>query len=492
MANVELNQAIEDWLTNLSNTLDGIHKRGNRPIMLALSRKMPRFIEWIKVKYKTYAAKQSWDLILNTELSTELAIPFYFINQKVTQAEFILLDDFVIHGTSLSNIADLLELLTGQKSHVSCIFRHRKAVCPNKVIKNEFDLIKELGQKELDEQIDIISDIVKHYQLPIDMEFPVFEIENNVEDLFVEETLDSKYETNSSSAGFTKSSKRFPVTQSTGNNTDFFKIRYFRNQYNSIFEVYAPSIFSNDELLSQKAEIFSQQSYQDLWDRTTKEIRLFLKGDTTMSNVTLLNTLSTNFLRTLSVWANYLYSLSSYLKKPEITKANTTRAKIRKSDLSLILSPEETEKIYDDLCRIQHNYTYNIDPRDKKLDIPTSFAPQNFVEDLEFRKISASVTSETPAKLLQSIFTYLHYTNEKFDNPLLKYERLFFGESYESLEDVMFPFFIEKEDFESMQEWIDNNIDEGYVIPKYEQVKSKNGIYYWRRFFHAGIRRFQD
>jgi hypothetical protein len=35
--------------------------------------------------------------------------------------------------------------------------------------------------------------------------------------------------------------------------------------------------------------------------------------------------------------------------------------------------------------------------------------------------------------------------------------------------------------------WIDKSVDEGVVIPHYEQVEDENGSHYWRRYFSYNL-----
>lgn len=62
----------EELYLNLSVILDDHHT----PVIVALSRKMPRFIEWFK---RNYAYLEGVDLLDSIEITSELAIPFISI-----------------------------------------------------------------------------------------------------------------------------------------------------------------------------------------------------------------------------------------------------------------------------------------------------------------------------------------------------------------------------------------------------------------------------
>lgn len=95
---------------------------------------------------------------------------------------------------------------------------------------------------------------------------------------------------------------------------------------------------------------------------------------------------------------------------------------------------------------------------------------------------------------LSLIFTNLHYNiglfnkREEGENPSM-IERFKFGESYESLLEKLRPkfFFPKKGELElRIYKWIDEKIDMGIVVPKYEPSVDEYGRTYWRRYFRAG------
>lgn len=116
------------WWTNLEHMISAIHARGNKPVLIALSRKMPRFMDWFREKFcKETGIDLDLSILDKVELTTELAIPFIWANDETDNLEFIILDDIIIHGTSLRYVAGDLHFLTNRKSHVSCIMRRMNA-----------------------------------------------------------------------------------------------------------------------------------------------------------------------------------------------------------------------------------------------------------------------------------------------------------------------------------------------------------------------------
>lgn len=164
---------------------------------------------------------------------------------------------------------------------------------------------------------------------------------------------------------------------------------------------------------------------------------------------------------------------------------------LSKDDLSLLIGRNLADNVYESMMAAVKTREAFISPREVYLDIPSSFAPNAFESEIDRERFSAALVAGTPSEVFDRIFKYQHYTNPKFENPYIAYERLFFGETHKSLSEITSIFFKEECDIE-LYTWIDENIDAGYIVPKYEVIKSQNGGLFWRRFFHAGIRRKGD
>lgn len=494
-----VSQYIKGWWLDLCNIIGEIVSSGKEPILVTLSRKMPRFVQWIlDTRIGGLLAPADISAVKNVEITTELALPFIFFETETDNKKFIILDDIIIHGSTLKNVANDLLLLTGEKPHISCIFRLESASCPDSVRKSEFDKITEISQLLADDYIDFISEIVERTQLPIDMEFPIFEIPLNIHTekdsfykiaFFSERNFENVYWIGEEENRFTVD---IPTDRTSGKNNEFSKIRFFKSPEKILAEAISPHVLSDVELTSLDSRLFISTDYQNLWDNTTHKIRLLFSEAKTYGRESAWMNLFQNFTRSLCVWANYLYSLSCFIaNRIDTVPLSMPDPTLSKKDLSYILGERLTVYIYPRLLGLIKSAETTFTFKDRVSDVPDNFAPSAFKSELEYVRIASAIVSDSAEEVLEDIFKFQHYNNKKFSNPLLSIERLYFGETYKSLLYTVTTFFDAVNLLVLINVWIDKSIDSGYVIPKYEKIKSGSGSYYWRRFFHSGIRKFQ-
>ena len=491
------------WADNLCNTIDRIRQQGVVPVLIALSRKMPRFIDWVTdPKNNLSLPSEMIHTIRNTYLTTELALPFIFFQSKYApDYEFIIVDDFIIHGTSIKSVAQDINIFVENKCHLSSIFRLEDTRYMSQFEITEWYKIPEVNQKEADVYINIISEIVENSQLPIDMEFPIMEMSGNWawDWDYLGETLKriglSPYSIGHSDDRITID---IPKRNAAGRDNDFSKIRFFKKNGTVLFEVISPHLLTNQSLLDIESNPFKDNVfYDEIWEGCTWRIRERLQRPI-LGLEAEWERLKSNFTRSLCVFANYLLSLSAFVHYEYVLK-NYYKSylfddvKLSWENLALILGEELANKSYNRLQYLCDQGMNTVNTRkDTVLDVPKNFAPDAFKHNWQEHSILACLTNDRIEDALASIFSYQHYSNPLFKNPYSTRERLFFGETYKSLMDYLWPYFTSVDMLECINKWIDKNIDAGYVVPKYEVVKAYNGTTYWRRYFHTGIRKFSD
>lgn len=493
---------VKKWADNLCKMIEDIKSRGMEPILIALSRKMPRFIDWvIETKADSILSDYTVKTIEKTELTTELALPFLlFQSSSKAEREFIIVDDIIIHGTTIKSVVKDIFLLAGDRYHLSCLFRLEPTELISYIGVFEFVRITPVSESEADTYIDMISDIVENTQLPIDMEFPILELSAHRGLSFnvLEEEL-KHVGLNNYAVGDDNNrySIDLPDPQAVGRNNDFAKIRFFRKgKEDSIIEIIAPHLISNQALLTTSIDkrLFKDNGFfQAIWERATLKIRHDLSQPKNGYEGQW-EDMKSNFTRSLCVFANYLYSLSIFslygnLIDNGFCKQPFKGARLSKKDLELILSADLSDIIYPLLENICESGDFFRSMMDSVLNLPHKFSPSAYSNDWERNTIISCLTADSAKKALSRIFNYQHYSNPKFKNPYLNKERLFFGETFASLIKTIKSYFPRIDASVSVNAWIDENIDGGYVVPKYEKVKSSDGVVYWRRYFHSGIRK---
>lgn len=502
-AKIPFNQLVTDWWNSLEKKLTDAATQGKEVVLIALSRKMPRFLCWFKNHFHLFSQNpDSKNILDNVELTTELAIPFIFTERSLEKIEFIILDDIIIHGTSLTSVADELFFLSQRKPRMSCIVRLDKAKSPNNIPLSDFDNIPVVSEEEANKFSDCLSKIVSDNQLPIDMEFPVFKIRkqgltgNEISNI-IEKFLQSEEHKNYISKIYPTGNGRFAIDfkhkANVGLNVDFAKVRFFRKESKVVFEVINPLVFSGDDIRSTSSKIFPHEFYQAIWERTTIKIRVLLREGTVNQNL-IPDSVKDNFTRSLAVWVNYLYSVSSLAKNIDniIPKDLLNYIALSTYDLSLILGKGMSDIAVPMIKTLIVTKDYCVSLKDSVSGALSWFAPDSFYNDILALKRMSAIIKEKAENVYEGIFKFQHYSNPKFSNRYRAFERLFFGETFDSLLEALYPGFDEKDNTIPLRAWIDENIDEGYIVPKYERQRSVSGeITYWRRYFHAGIRKLQ-
>lgn len=490
---------IKTWWDHLMIQIKGIREKNKRPVLIALSRKMPRFMSWLKSPCADANIDSS--ILNDIELTTELALPFMFSHINTEKIEFIIVDDIIIHGASLKSVANDLKSLTGLKPHISCICLHQKAVIPDTVDIEDTLHLKRLTQDEVDSFVYYIANIVETYQLPIDLEFPIFNATGlDVDEIWKKLDLIRKSDKiiNTYALGPQNEKLCFMPQSSISDkyDYDFKKLRFYykKSGSNSIaLEVFAPSIFSEYTLVGSDIELFEDKEFQNIWNKTTAEIRKrILEFATSDLSVIRTNT-RINYIRSLCVWANYLLSLSFFIdtqKDDDLSLSKVINVfHLDKDNLSLLLGKKLCEDILEDLQFLIDNNLSVSSMQRINSPIPESFAPADFKAKMEVEKGRLLIDSKSPEEILKGIFQFQHYANPEFAHPQFAFDRIFFGETYTSLEHALFPFYQEEKYIIEMNKWIDEKIDQGCIVPKYERLTSSSGAVLWRRCFHPGLKK---
>lgn len=458
---------------------------------MALSRKMPRLMNCIPKALDSQVPDFNYT-IDNEEIITELALPYLSLHTKGEDVEFIILDDIIIHGTSLRTVYQNLCELFNSRVHVSCIFRHERADIKDFVNSTDLSKIKTIDQETVDIYTEAIAETVKQCQLPIDMEFPIFKINSSIED--IKHAIDKYSPITLYYSGNKCLSYDFSAGPRVSNNVDFCKARFFDKKDFTLLEVFSPIIISESDILSLDKSLFGNTLYTPVWETLTRNLRIELNPEYKESPVQLIGQLRESFIRSLVVIANYIFSLSAFaLNIDSILPAGIKNGiQLSKEDLSLLIGRRLAEEVYRSLMAAVETEETFITLREKYMDIPSSFAPKAFKSEIDGERFISAFLAGTPSDAFDSLFRFQHYTNPKFENPYIAYERLFFGETHDSLSEITSNFFSIEECTKELYLWIDENIDAGYIVPKFEVIRSDEGGVFWRRYFHAGIRKKED
>lgn len=488
-------EKVNDWWAFLNLMLSDIKDKGKTPVIIAISRKMPRFIEWFK---NNRASQEDLEILNDIEITSEIALPFIFTYDDIENKRFILVDDVMIHGTSvIQTAAELSVLLHGTNSpknknlgfELSWIASHKDA-------DFQHSMINPSNQEEIDAIVDEISDVVSQ-DLPIDFEFPIFVSNKSINSTDTKDWIESIFNTPEdsnkpkpapNSVKLLNPSKglvcfREDILRDMAE-VDFFKCRFFDKGNVLAFEVFSPAVLCSMDL-TDRPQLFTNKLYQDLWERTTKKITNQINNIDNPEDLMKMLVLQKDYERSLCVWANYLLAISAYNKviAEKINKDSDYDFSLSKKELTWILGQRLTDIIWDSLEEIIYKGEASAINQTDADGVPYEYGPEQFKLMIASNKGRLMIESRDPIVMLKGVFEKQHYTNPVFKKD--KFKRYNFGETYKSLMNMILPFAKDSEIV--IHNWIDNKIDTGGIVPRYVRQKGSNGLSYWRRFFHAGI-----
>lgn len=536
MTDQEILRAIQDWIVRLIAIIQDVEKKGNKPVLVALSRKMPRLMEWmlnnINSEFTNHNIPtidgEDIDRIKQTLLTTELAIPFLCLEEqdKNKTYEFIIIDDVIRFGSTLQSVYQTVQTLNGNPVHICCVFVYNDAPVLNNSdwrwnSRYTIDNAKHLDEKQLLECSAWTSKQIYRNQLPIDLEFPIFDLEiidsgsdksklqNLVENIahrlgtfgYAYEISAEVIEIDNIPTSVNSRWERYSINLTeeleSRNNVDFQKLRFWgRSDNKTTMQIFSPTIISKHELISENKQIFENPYYQAIWDESTSAIRRWVNHETTDDFELLSDYEETNIscMRSLCVWYNFLYSISCLVSNiwafGEITKLTLDYFTIK-----YLIGNNISTKILPALGNIINHKQTAISARRKVNALPSCFSPAPLTRSIDMVKAEASIKYEDVSDILKEIFIFTHFSNIRFKSTRFAKTHLVFGETYESLlksASVFKKHTPKREILIDINKWIDAAIDEGYIVPKYILKQGIDGIFYWRRYFFTSLRSFQN
>lgn len=498
-----VDEAIEKWWTVLAGRILLIKESGRTPVLIALSRKMPRFMEWLRQSFLPSRQDLPEAGVLDgCELTTELSIPFRVtLPGEFSTHSYILLDDIIIHGTTLRSVAADIELLShvlGVKAecYLSCIFIYRRpTLMPACVSTEDIDGLEQLDLERTKTVVARIAGFLREDNLPLDMEYPILRVtdahaRSGMSVDYVYGHFQSCGPTYSYIGRWGNTATAVFERERQPANSDFAKVRFFLSNNSVSFEIFAP--YTLPDFLSRdvSVRIFSNEDYAALWEETVGPVIRFARDHERMFDAVNGEALRRNMSRSLAVWANYLLSLSYLAGECDgiIPPSLENLFDVADSDVDLIIGAGFRKKVVASIRKIlkekttEHNLLLLNETGGTDW-----FAPEPLTAEYKLLKAREAARCENAKQVLAGIFQFQNYANPEHEKPQYHHERLFYGETFASLSKACSPYFKGPDTENEINRWVDDQIDNGAVVPKYELFISDEGQRRWRRFFHAGL-----
>lgn len=504
---------LKTWRENFRNLMRSLQLEGLNPMLVAMSRKMPRLIELIRREF-------SDSELDNYHFVSEHVLPYVLRGFDVNRQCVVIVDDAIYYGSTIKHIIGYIQAICHNAKVFVCPIAISEVVgnFPTaEVVRNDENTIleKNIPFFTTHNAMRIIS-----LSRPIDVEFPIlhFKIKNvvaswrdNVEEVLKKHFSDCtvygiKHYVGVNEEGNRQYSYNYNVlprkkTSYDCWNKDFSKLRFFVSDTSLQVVAYAPGILS-EKSINDSTPLFSDAEILSLWHEV-QECKTAMWPDD-LEGVQYIDLTRDAYyrqqVRSKIMWANYLASyLYLLVRKVDIHNVVSElfgldalqTAAFSEEDTMLLLPPDKVNLI---TSALSHRFLSECEENSVFRGMYSSVLANQELIPVEYeneynesiqRGIQRCGTAESALSLLFSSQHFFISGGGMAANALQSTQRLRFGITYTALENKLaFPVGINGL-WEAIHKWIDKNIDEGTIKPKYERVEV-DGEAYWLRMFRSG------
>lgn len=465
---------IRSWYAGFRKTVESFLNSDSHVYAIAISRKMPRFLDWIQKHNDSLGLNGFEELLSRIELTTEHALPFLFNNPG--DFEVIVIDDSIVTGNTMRNVvAEVIAYSHGKQPYVSVIVGSDDALY--NLINSHSEVVPstKLHNEEISHWLDFVSRCNYESELPIDIVFPIFQLGNVSEKAYLEfcaESLSSDdwYELNADS---NQKSINILLDKDLIELTtlEFSKARFFFGDSTAKLAVFSPHAIGN-KLLSSDSP-FAEEELNIIWN-IIREHTSQIKEDRTAIS--------------LAVTLNYLHAINTFKRnKKLLIPSPGIEFSLNEEDLTLIFGAELARNVFalmENVAGSEYMNEFYI----HRLCLPPICAPEELKEAyaLQRKMIAARhIADDDRKQVVADLFSQASYNHDILGQNTSLFHRMYssFYESFESVENLLLQYFELGDSFRFVNAAIDELIDKGKVIPKYVEVTGNDGLSYWCRYF---------
>ena len=337
--NQELEDIIAGALENLCEVIEEKIAAKLKVYLIALSRKMPRIINWYLRHYEdlnpetqehTAEIKERLRAIIDKDAiyASEIAIPLLFNKaEDLDRCCILVLDDIVLSGDSISSACDDVYYLTDIKPEIWCIYAYERAPMPeNASLENIYVACGGLDRCQSIARLRELAQLIRRYELPTDIEYPMVKISYKGDSEKWEalrrdyrEYTERNFETYTIPADNNASSARIESYNVLINGrptvyaNDFSKLRFFHYTDEIRLALFTPNVI-NIEVL-RRVSLFNAQQYRDIWKMVLERaLQSTPRATEEDADIFYGPAFEMHREKLLMVFANYLFSLSSGIR----------------------------------------------------------------------------------------------------------------------------------------------------------------------------------
>lgn len=487
-------------LEKMAKYLNDIIQPTENDIVISLSRKGPRLLEYLRIYYHLKVFS----------FVTEHALPLIFEKisaNKNKEYRIFILDDAIYFGSTIQNLYNEI------KGYIAAYDLY------NVVIAGIITAIKTPDSKKLEINdtplftnkeirpgyghffVKTLMNEFSKLNDTLEVEFPTIEysIGKDICNEHIEEALKSIYPDFLQSLHNKDGNGRWSIILPESKDASFNKIRIFKGEGVLRFVFMNPHYFINSEEILAGLMVRQDSPFIEMWNDIRSS---FSVSD---SKVSFTSEIRRNRLRSQIVLANYILSINNYFVEKEkidtlvrsLNQGEYTY-KIKKANLHYLLGDNQLVDNTIGRLQVAINAKLSLDPvvAVRELDIANDYVlesnslPKEEIEILQSQNIVMLGNSRNIEEALSAMFNNLTLLIEKWTRGTI-YDnnyRLRFGYSMKNLAMFVRRFGNFKADesitlSKKLHQWIDYRIDQGCIVPQYI-IDTNTST--WMRVFRPG------
>ena len=474
-------------------------------IVIALSRKGPRMLEYLK----------RYNSLKEFSFTTEHALPFIFeqiSNNRDKKYRIFIVDDAIYFGSTIQNLYNEIKAYIDayklDNVKIYAVVTAIKASDSKTLNIDDALLLNYEGKEPLRAGYGhyfvkcLMNDFSK-LDNTLEVEFPTIEYDlpSNVDEQIVDEAIKKQYPDAFRSEQNGESRAKWCIILENGKTSAFNKVRIFISANKLRFVFMNPHYFNNNEETLAGLMVRQGSPFREMWN----EIQLHFKNVELDIRKEFNNEIRRNRLRTQVILANYILSFNNFLVERDKINAivgslgiDENSYSIKENNLTYLIGNVSLVANTTGRLKVAADSNLSLDPllSVKEMTVSNDYVlesnslPKDELEVLLNHNLVMISKSQDTEESLSAMFNNLTILIEKWTRGTIYDDnyRLRFGYTMKNLIAFVHRYgafkIKEPEKFQTeLHSWIDNRIDNGCIVPQYI-VDSASST--WMRVFRPG------
>ena len=474
-------------------------------IVIALSRKGPRMLEYLK----------RYNSLKEFAFTTEHALPFIFeqlSNNRDKKYRIFIVDDAIYFGSTIQNLYNEIKAYIDayklDNVKIYAVITAIKATDSKTLSIDNALLLNYKGNEPLRAGYGhyfvkcLMNDFSK-LDNTLEVEFPTIEYDlpSNVDEQIVDEAIKKQYPDAFRSEQNGESRAKWCIILENGKTSAFNKVRIFISANKLRFVFMNPHYFNNNEETLAGLMVRQGSPFREMWN----EIQLHFKNVELDIRKEFNNEIRRNRLRTQVILANYILSFNNFLVERDKINAivgsfgiDENSYSIKENNLTYLIGNVSLVANTIGRLKVAADSNLSLDPllSVKEMTVSNDYVlesnslPKDELEVLLNHNLVMISKSQDTEESLSAMFNNLTILIEKWTRGTIYDDnyRLRFGYTMKNLTAFVHRYgafkIEEPEKFQTeLHSWIDNRIDNGCIVPQYI-VDSASST--WMRVFRPG------